>query len=178
MDTLTLGYVLIVIGLALLVAEVFIPSAGVLGILSAVALVVGITLIFTVDTTAGVGTVALVAVAVPLILAFWRFVFPKTPLGRRLFLEAPADDATLANSPVNLELEQLRGRYGKTASALRPAGITVFDGKRVDTLSEGPMIGPDQWVQCVDVQAGKVIVRQVAGPPRFEDLNTTDLPLQ
>ena len=28
----------------------------------------------------------------------------------------------MANMPVNLELEQLRGRYGKTLSPLRPSG--------------------------------------------------------
>ena len=54
--------------------------------------------------------------------------------------------------PVNLELEQLRGRYGKTLSALRPAGVTDFDGRRVDTMSEGTLIEAGQWVRCIDVQ--------------------------
>ena len=30
-------------------------------------------------------------------------------------LSGPQDDETVANMPVNLELEQLRGRYGRTA---------------------------------------------------------------
>ena len=76
--------------------------------------------------------------------------------------------------PVNLELEQLRGRYGKTVSALRPAGITEFDGRRVDTLSEGGLIHPGQWVRCIDVKAGRVIVRPVEGPPDLANLETAD----
>jgi membrane-bound ClpP family serine protease len=74
-----------------------------------------------------------------------------------------------------LELEQLRGRYGKTVSSLRPAGITEFDGRRVDTLSEGDMIDPGQWVRCVDVKAGRVIVRPVERPPDLESMNPADL---
>jgi membrane-bound serine protease (ClpP class) len=60
-------------------------------------------------------------------------------------------------------------------SALRPAGITEFHGRRIDTLSEGDMIDAGQWVKCVDVKAGKVIVRAVERPPELGDLNADDL---
>jgi membrane-bound serine protease (ClpP class) len=78
---------------------------------------------------------------------------------------------TVAELPHNLELVGLKGRYGKTISALRPAGVVDFDGRRVDSLSEGMMVEPGQWVRCVEVQAGKVIVRP-AERPRLEDLET------
>jgi membrane-bound serine protease (ClpP class) len=81
---------------------------------------------------------------------------------------------TLAETPINQELAGLKGRYGKTISALRPAGVVDFDGKRVDSLSEGILIEPGQWVRCIDVQAGKVIVRPVERP-RLEDLETAIL---
>ncbi len=63
--------------------------------------------------------------------------------------------------PVNLELEQLRGKVGRTLSSLRPAGVVDFDGRRIDTLTEGMMVEPGQWVRCIDVKAGRVIVRPV-----------------
>src|SRR5262249_12341264 len=100
--------------------------------------------------------------------------WPKTPMGKRFFLTGTQEDDTLAKMPVNLELEQLRGRYGRTLSALRPSGITEFDGRRVDTLSEGAMIEPGQWVRCIDVKAGRVIVRAVDKPPDLGDLETAD----
>ena len=31
-------------------------------------------------------------------------------------------------------VRKLRGRYGRTISALRPSGTTEFDGRRIDTL--------------------------------------------
>jgi membrane-bound serine protease (ClpP class) len=73
--------------------------------------------------------------------------------------------------PVLLELEQLRGRFGRAVSALRPGGIAEFDGKRVDTITEGLMVEPGHWVRCIDVRAGKVIVRPV-DKPDLGDLET------
>jgi len=36
-----------------------------------------------------------------------------------------------------------------------------LDGRRIDTLTEGMMVEPGQWVRCIDVKAGRVIVRPV-----------------
>jgi membrane-bound ClpP family serine protease len=177
MDAVTLSYLLIVVGLVLLVAEVFLYTHGVLAVLGVVALFVGVTVAFGVDSYRGLWTLIGVGGVLPLILALWLFVWPRTPLGRRFFLPVPPPDDTLANSPTNVELEQLRGRFGKTLSALRPSGVALFDGRRVDSMSEGALIGPDQWVQCVEVRNGAVIVRPVQGPPNLENLDTTDLHL-
>ena len=73
--------------------------------------------------------------------------------------------------PANQELEQLKGRIGRTLSALRPAGVVDFDGRRIDTITEGMMVDPGQWVRCIDVRAGKVIVRPVEKPD-LGDLET------
>ena len=56
---------------------------------------------------------------------------------------------------VNQELEQLRGRIGRTMSALRPAGMVDFDGRRIDTITEGMMVDPGQLVRCIDVRGGQ-----------------------
>jgi membrane-bound ClpP family serine protease len=175
MDNLTLAYVLIGVGLVLLLAELFLPTGGVLFVLSVGALVVGVAMTFSYDQSTGVVTLIAVFVAIPLLGAIAFHYWPKTPLGKRFFLSGPDQDATVASMPVNLELEQLRGRYGKTISALRPAGVTEFDGKRVDTMSEGPLIEPGQWVRCIDVKAGRVIVRQIEKPPNLADFDTTAL---
>ena len=75
--------------------------------------------------------------------------------------------------PVNLELEALRGRYGRAASDLRPSGVVDFDGKRIDAISEGVMVQVGAWVRCIDVKAGRVLVRQV-DKPDLGDLESAD----
>ncbi len=95
-------------------------------------------------------------------------------MGKQLFLSGPEEDATVASMPVNLELERLRGRLGRAVSDLRPSGVSDFDGWRVDTITEGMMVEAGQWVRCVDVRSGKVIVRPV-DRPNLEAFENADL---
>jgi len=161
---LSLGLALVGIGFLLLLAELFIPSMGVLLALAVGGLAVGIVLVFKYDTTWGVWTLVSVFIALPVLGALLLHLWPKTPMGRRFFLTAPDEDATVASLPANQELEQLKGRIGRTLSFLRPAGVVDFDGRRIDTITEGMMVDPGQWVRCFDIRAGKVIVRPVEKP--------------
>jgi membrane-bound ClpP family serine protease len=171
--SLSLAYVLIFAGLALLVAEFFLPSHGVLLVLSLSALVLGVAMTFKYSDDVTIGFITLIAVfvALPTVGGIMLHYWPRTPMGKRFFLSGPDDDATAASMPVHLELEQLRGRYGRAISALRPAGVVEFDGRRIDSITEGMMVEPDQWVRCIDVKAGRVIVRP-ADKPDLGDLET------
>lgn len=175
MPHLTLGFVLILAGLLLLLAELLMPS-GIFFVLSLAGIVGGVTLAFLYggDPYTGWLTLLFVFIVVPavggLVIRYW----PRTPMGRRFFLQQTGeDDATLASMPVNVELEQLRGRYGRTLAPLRPSGVVDFDGRRIDVITEGMMVDADQWVRCIDVRAGKVIVRPAARP-KLEDLENAD----
>ena len=179
MDNLVVAYTLVVLGLVLLAAELFLPTGGILFVLAVGALIVGVAMTFSESaggsTSRGFVTLIAVFVIIPILGPILIHYWPKTPLGRRFFLSAQDEDQTLANMPVNLELEQLRGRYGKTLSTLRPAGVTEFDGRRIDTVSEGAWIEAGQWVRCIEVKAGRVVVRQVDKPPDLADIEPTDL---
>jgi membrane-bound serine protease (ClpP class) len=174
-DNLTLAYTLILLGLVLLIAELFIPTCGILTALAFGAMVVGVAMTFANDTSTGLITLVSVFLLVPVVMTAAFAYAPRTRFGKKLFLSGPQEDQTVAQMPVNLELEQLRGRYGRAASALRPAGVADFDGRRVDVLSEGALIEPGQWVRCIDVKAGRVVVRQVDRPPDLGDLDTMSL---
>ena len=56
---------------------------------------------------------------------------------------------------------------------MRPSGIVEFDGRRVDCVTEGMMLDANEWVRCVDVKAGRVVVRQI-DKPNLEELESTD----
>jgi membrane-bound ClpP family serine protease len=170
---LTLAYVLIVVGLLMLVAELFLPSSGVLLVLSLCAIAFGVTMTFmySEDPMTGVVTLICVFIAFPVLGGLMLHYWPKTRVGKRFFLNGPDEDATIASMPVITELEALRGRFGKAISSLRPAGVVEFDGRRIDTITEGMMVEPGQWVRCIDVKAGRVIVRPVEKPD-LGDLET------
>lgn len=175
-EMLVLAYALILIGLLLLVAELFIPSSGVLFVLALCGLIAGVAMTFLHggDHYVGWFTLLGVFIVVPVLARVMFAVWPRTPLGRRLLLQGPQDDETVASMPVNVELEQLRGKSGRAISALRPAGVVDFEGKRIDTITEGMMVEPGDWVKCIDVRAGKVVVRP-APKPDLSALESMDL---
>jgi membrane-bound ClpP family serine protease len=160
---LTLAYVLIVVGFLLLAAELIFPS-GLLSVLALCAITVGVAMTFSHNTSTGVITLVVVFIALPVVGGVLLHYWPKSPIGKYLFLRRPAEGDTLASTPVNQELSGLIGRYGRTVSDLRPSGVTNFDGRRVDTITEGLMVDAGQWVRCIDVRAGRVIVRPVDAP--------------
>ena len=73
--------------------------------------------------------------------------------------------------PGAAELEILKNRTGKTVSPMRPSGVVEFDGQRVDAMTEGTMLDAGVWVRCVEVKAGKVIVRQMDTPADVADIS-------
>jgi membrane-bound serine protease (ClpP class) len=174
MDFVTIGYALIGVGLVLLLAELVLPTHGVLAMLGLAAIVVGTAFTFHDSAATGFKTLLAVVIGLPLLASLALYIWPRTPMGKRFILQAPDDDDAVAGNPVMLELEQLRGKFGRTLSALRPCGVVDFGGKRVDTVTDGAMIEPHQWVRCVDVKAGRVLVRAVDKPP---DLNAMDTAL-
>jgi membrane-bound serine protease (ClpP class) len=171
---LILAYVLIAVGFLLMLGELFFTS-GTLMVLALTSIAAGVGLAFYHGSSTGLFTLLGVLVALPLfgglVVRYWT----KTRVGRRMLLSAPEEDATVASMPVNLELERLRGRFGRAVSDLRPSGVCDFDGCRVDTITEGMMVETGQWVRCVDVRAGKVVVRPV-DKPTIDDLENVQLP--
>jgi membrane-bound ClpP family serine protease len=163
--TLALAMALIALGLVLLIAELFVTN-GLLALVALGLLAFGIALPFIYgDTSTGIVTMMAVFIGVPGLISFLLRCTTWTPFGRRLMQPPGLDsDTTMANMPVNLELEQLRGRIGRAISPLRPSGVVDFDGKRIDTLTEGFPVDAGSWVKCVEVKAGRVIVRPVEGP--------------
>jgi membrane-bound serine protease (ClpP class) len=172
MDNLAIGFILVGVALVLMVAELFLTTGGVLLVAAGIADLIGLTMIFIYgDPYMGLITLGAEALILPLFAALAFYVWPRTPMGRRLMLRRERhEDDTLASTPAIQELEQLRGRIGKAVSVLRPAGVVEFDGRRVDCLSEGLLIEPDTWVRCVEVRAGRVLVRPIDKPPDLNEL--------
>jgi membrane-bound serine protease (ClpP class) len=167
MDPILLAYILIGLGVILVVAELFVPSGFVLVVIGACCALVGVGLMF-VHGSMENALMALLSLCVggPILGSIVFYLWPYSPMGRKL-IKAAEDDVTIANMSGNAGLENLRGKTGRAVSSLRPSGIAVFDGRRIDVITEGLMVEPGQWVKCVEVRANKVIVRP-ADPPSLD----------
>lgn len=157
-----IGLLLFVIGVGLLLVEIFlIPGFGVAGISGIILMVGG--LLFTLDTNMGSWNAAIQALgeslAVIVVLgAFLIYFLPKTPLWQSTILqrEETSEEGYTASPE---ELRKFEGKYGVALTPLRPAGAAVIDGERVDVVSNGSFIEKDTRVEVLKVEGGRVIVR-------------------
>ena len=173
MDPITLAYILIAVGVLLVVAELFIPTGFVLVVIGACCALVGVGLLFSYGSME-TAVMALLSLCVggPLLGGFLFYLWPYSPMGRKL-IKAAEQDNTVASMAANMELENLRGKVGRSVSSLRPSGIALFDGRRIDVITEGMLVESGQWVKCVEVRANKVVVRP-AEPPTADDFEKAD----
>ena len=172
---LTLAFLLVGVGVALLAGEFFLPTGGflVVGAAAFFAIAVGLILYDGTRTEAAVATIGM-CVGLPAagvgVMHCWKRMAIKSGLDPK-----GAGGSVTSAVPELVELDKLKGRYGKTVSPMRPAGSVVIDGRRVDALSEGMMIDVGVWVKCMDVRAGRVIVRQVDEPTDLRNFDLEDL---
>ncbi|OAI54511.1 hypothetical protein AYO44_14815 [Planctomycetaceae bacterium SCGC AG-212-F19] len=173
-QTLALALMLIAAGLVLLLGDLFLYS-GFIAVVALVLIGIGVVLPFYYgQTSTGIFTLVGVVIVVPAMVYAMLQYTSRTSAGRRFVLRAePDDDVTVANMPVIAELEQLRGRVGKAVSPLRPSGTVDFDGRRIDVLTESIMVAEGTWVRCIDVKAGRVVVRPI-DQPNLTDLENAD----
>ncbi len=143
---------LIVMGLVLMAAEVFvIPGFGVAGVLGLASLGGGVIIAWgTWGAMTGV-TLLMGSLAGTVLFAL---LFFKTRAGNRLVL----GDSLENTSAVSDEDKRLLGRRGVAATMLRPSGAAEFGEERVEVETDGDFIAQGQPVVVIDVQMGRVVV--------------------
>lgn len=158
-----------VIGVGLLLLEVFvIPGFGIAGLLG-ILLIVGS---FVLSLLPHVGRIsfedildALTQVGLSFIFAFALAIpvvkfLPKTRFFRSLILDAQQTATEEYRSTPEFD-EQIVGAEGKALSTLRPSGIGQFQNKRINVVAEGEFIEQDSPIKVIKVEGYKVIVRKL-----------------
>ena len=162
MNTLVWVVVLLLLGLAVMVLEVFVPSGGILGFVSVLALISAVATAFLEQgTTAGMAALAVVVLAVPTVLSAAFRWFPETPLGRRVLPPAPEAADVLPDPARRRHLRELIGRTGLTGSELLPFGSVAIDGEIVEAMSESGPLEAGVAIEVVGVQGTAIVVRGV-----------------
>ena len=173
MEPLVWSLVLLVLGLAIIVLEMFVPSGGVLGVIAAMCVVAAIVVAFVSSFKFGIGMLLFASVAIPALLALMIHTWPNTPLGRRILIQPPADeDDVLPDTPEYRGLKVLIGKRGVAKSMMMPSGAVSIDGRTYDAVGEGTAIEAGETVQVIAVRMNRLEVRKVE---RMSD-RTAELP--
>lgn len=139
----------------MIAAEVFVPGL-VLGIVGGLSLLTAVILCYLAFGPLA-GTAALAALALLTTVGFflWLWLFPQTPIGRRLMLKRslPPQSSSPAETP-------LTGASGTALTPLRPAGSARFGNRRVDVVAESGFIDPGDGVVVVFQEGPRTVVRK------------------
>ncbi len=158
---MTLIIVLLLIGSALVIAEVMFPSFGILGLLSATSFLIAVLEAFALGDTEGYVTIGAVVVLVPGALWLGFTLLKHTTLGNRLLLAGPKHE-DVRGLAAGRGLADLRGREGICATRLGPSGIVMIDDRQVDAVSEGGFIEKGVRVRVRQVEGNRVVVEAMA----------------
>jgi membrane-bound ClpP family serine protease len=159
---------LLVLGAGLAVMEIFFPSAGLLGFLSAVALLAAVVMGFYQGPVTGVFILLGAVVGMPAVIVLGFKYWPKTAMGRRVLLGAPTSDEVLPTHADKEFLKGLVGRVGRAKSKMLLSGVITIDGRTIDAVSESMPIEVGQAVQVVQVRGHGVVVRPAEEEPAAE----------
>lgn len=152
--------VLFIAGIVAILFEIFIPG-GVLGAVGIFLLLASVASAFhNLGVTGGIVTLLLALLLTPTIWFIGLAVFPKSWLGRILTLKTEMRKEAGWVSSAERE-KRFLNREGRTLTTLRPAGIAIIDGERVDVVSEGMTIEKDTLIRVVRLEGNQVIVRRI-----------------
>ncbi len=160
--------ILFIVGAALLLLEIFvIPGFGVAGVGGIILMITGIYLSLvgqfkhtdpsTFSSAAGYLAFSLILTILGALVIIK--LFPKSSIWRHISLEESQlkDKGYIASRDYRGYL----GKEGKALSPLRPAGIGLFDGERLDVVSAGEFIEKDTPIVISQIDGYRLIVKSL-----------------
>jgi membrane-bound serine protease (ClpP class) len=162
MDYWIWALILLLVGMAFAVLEVFVPSGTLFGFLGFFSIVGAVTLAFMEGPTAGFVVLGTAILGLPVVIVVALAWWPRTAMGRRVLLQVPTSDQVLPENRLRPVLEALVGRVGYAKCLMLPSGIIQIENQNYDAMSEGMPIEAGQRVRVIDVRGNRLVVEGIA----------------
>lgn len=157
MSELTLPLILQLAGVGVIIAEVILPSGGLLSVLAMGLFGYSLYLVFQEFSHAVfMGFIAVDIITIPLLVLVSFRMLAKSPVTLNTALKR--EDGVSSQAP---ELDGFLGREGRALSDLRPSGTALIDGRRIDVVSRGEFIEKNSHLVVFAVTGNQVIVKQI-----------------
>ncbi|NLF92351.1 MAG: hypothetical protein GX564_00565 [Oligosphaeraceae bacterium] len=176
--------VLVLLGVVLLAVEIFlIPGFGLTGVAGILCILAGagLAVIPQLPTVAPLPDVEPISFLNYLVSAMRSLLFtiivcfsgiwllgrylPKSSLYQKLVVADGLAPGAGYDPVAEQTRQSLLGQCGRSLTVLRPAGIALFSGKRVDVVADGEFIGKGCEVEVIAVNGAAVVVRAKPLPP-------------
>lgn len=147
---------------ALIVAEVLIPSGGLLGVSAAIVAVTSVIIGFTHSVTLGGGLFVVYLVTTPVLFALLIKLWPKTRIGRQMLNRDTLESHSAVPPAMTLDgarLDEMVGFCGVATADLLPHGQVKVNGHKANAVSTGLAIEKGTPIWTVRVQGRELLVR-------------------
>jgi len=160
MEDFTATLLLYLLGIALLVLEIFIPSHGALTVAGIGFLGAGIYMAFRLASWVGYAALLFALMLLPTFIILAVKYWYRTPFGKRIAPPNPTITEDVLGFRTD-ELEALVGQTGRCQTQLRPGGSCEFHGRRVQCVAESGVIEPGALVRGIEVRGRDLVVREL-----------------
>lgn len=154
--------ILAIIGIAGILWELHVvPGHGAPGVLGGAMLLLSVLLAFgTPMIFVAMQTVASAIVLTVILFYLATRIFPENAWIKKLTFAGAQGADYVASS----DFSSLLGKSGVAASFLRPAGIALVDGQRVDVLTQGEFIREGTPIRITRVEGARIFVEPIELP--------------
>ncbi len=161
MKGLSIPLILQLLGVVVIIAEIILPSAGILSLIALVLFGYSIYLVFEAFPIA-VSMIFIAAdlIIIPVLLYIGLKLLAKSPVTLQTVLSSGKGVSSQAE-----DMEVYRRKTGIALTALRPAGTALIDKKRVDVVSRGDFIEKGSSILVTEVTGNQIIVAYNASNP-------------
>jgi len=156
-DWTGLTVLLYVLGLLLLVVEGLIPGFGFFGITGVVCVVISIVMITSNLYDALLLIISTIAIFVIIIAGLYKLGYGSKYLKFLILDKEQKKEEGYTSS--NKDYSSYLGKVGVADTPLRPSGVVIIEGNRVNAQSEGNFIPKDSKVIVTHVDGMKIIVK-------------------
>ena len=149
------------VAMMFLVLELFVPSAGVFGLVAAVLILASIVAGFWYHLAFGAALLLVIVIATPFLIALAVKIWPHTPIGKRILIGDRSEDAVLPKGLHYTKISDQADRTGVAKTKMYPSGIVLIDGEPFDAVSNGFPIDQGEPVRVVSVEGNRLRVQKI-----------------
>ena len=144
------------VGILVIIAEIILPSGGILSILATGLFGYSLYLVFTnISASAGMAFIIADLIIVPILVYFGIKFLAKSPVTLRTKLSK--EDGVTAQS---LHQKDYLGSLGLAITDLRPSGLAMIKDERLDVVTRGEYLEKQTEIVVIAVRGNQIVVKQ------------------
>ena len=155
-DRLLLPIILQLTGVGVVIAEIILPSGGILSIVALCVFGYSLFVVFSeISTAVGFVFVAADLILIPVLVIIGLKLLARSPVTLRKTLSR---EKGVSSQPS--DLDSYIDMQGTAVTDLRPAGKAIINGKRVDVVTRGEYFEKGATIIVTSVTGNQIIVRK------------------